>query len=156
MAGEELSTNDAILELTQARRSFQIFENAEQVCRYLLTVEQKQKDAEAVLAKVQADADALTASLAERIRTGELRAEDAERRAAEIEKQIAEKVAKADQLIAEAKAQLTKEVEAAQQKVKAAKAELADLQKKITAAKAELADLLKKIADAKKTLEATK
>lgn len=141
MADEEISTNDAILELTQARRTFQVFERAEQVCRYLLTVEQKQKMAEDALAKVQAQADDVKASLGERIRTAEIRAEDAERRAAETEKQIVDQQAKADQSILDAKAQLAKEVELAQQKLKDAKSELADLTKKIAVAKKTLAAL---------------
>lgn len=139
---EVFSTNDVLIELRQARRTFQVFENAEKVVEYMIGLEQRQKDAEDVLAQVQVDIDDAKAKLDERIKTGETRAEDAERRAAEIDKQIEADRAKADQQIADAKAKLASDVEAVQQKIKDAKAELADLKKKI--------------ADAKKTLEGIK
>ena len=139
---EPISTSDALIELRQARRTFEVFANAEKVCEYLLTVEQRQRDAEQALADAQANLGKVSEELAERVKAGELRAEEAEQRAATIDKQIAEAQAKAEQSIADAKARLVKDVEAAQQKTKDAKAELADLKKKI--------------ADAKKTLETVK
>jgi chromosome segregation ATPase len=139
---EPISTSDALIELRQARRTFEVFANAEKVCEYLLSVEQRQRDAEQKLADLEASGLKVAEQIAERTRTAELRAEEIEQRAADTERQIADDQAKAEQSIADAKAKLAKDVEAAQQKIKDAKAELADLKKKI--------------ADAKKTLEGTK
>lgn len=167
---EPISTSDALIELRQARRTFEVFANAEKVCEYLLSVEQRQRDAEQKLADAEAEGVKAVDRIAERIRAGELRAEEAEQRATTVDRQIADAQAKSEQSIADAKAKLASDVEAAQQKIKDAKAELADVKQKVadakaeladtkqkvTDAKTELADLKKKIADAKKTLEATK
>ena len=157
MAGDEpISTSDALIELRQARRTFEVFANAEKVCEYLLSVEQRQRDAEQKLADLEADRVKIADQIAERIKVGELRAEAAEQRAADIEKSIASAQAASDKAIADAKAKLVMDVEAAQQKIKDAKAELADMRQEVADAKAELADLKQKIEDAKKTLDATK
>ncbi len=157
MAGSEpISTSDALIELRQARRTFEVFANAEKVCEYLLTVEQRQREAEQKLADLEAEGVKAVDRIAERIRAGELRAEEAEQRATTVDRQIADAQAKSEQSISDAKAKLASDVEAAQQKIKDAKAELADVKQKVTDAKTELADLKRKIADAKKTLEATK
>ena len=153
---EPISTSDALIELRQARRTFEVFANAERVCEYLLSVEQRQRDAEQKLADAEAEGVKAADRITERIRTGELRAEEAEQRAAMVDKQIADAQAKSEQSIADAKAKLGKDVEAAQQKIKDAKAELADLKKKITDAKATLADLKQKIASAQDQDEVTK
>lgn len=136
MAGSEpISTSDALIELRQARRTFEVFANAEKVCEYLLTVEQRQRDAEQKLADLEADRVKIADQIAERIKVGELRAEAAEQRAADIEKSIASAQAASDKAIADAKAKLAKDVENAQQALREAKAELARLKLQIAEAK---------------------
>ena len=136
MAGSEpISTSDALIELRQARRTFEVFANAEKVCEYLLSVEQRQRDAEQKLADAEAEGVKIADQIAERIKVGELRAEAAEQRAAEIDRQIASAQAASDKAIADAKAHLAKEVENAQQALRDAKAELARLKLQIAEAK---------------------
>ena len=136
MAGSEpISTSDALIELRQARRTFEVFANAEKVCEYLLTVEQKQRDAEQKLADLEADGVKIADQIAERVKVGELRAEAAEQRAADIEKSIASAQAASDKAIADAKAQLAKDVENAQQALREAKEELARLNLQIAEVK---------------------
>lgn len=153
---EPISTSDALIELRQARRTFEVFANAEKVCEYLLSVEQRQRDAEQKLADAEAEGVKAVDRIAERIRAGELRAEEAEQRATTVDRQIADAQAASDKAIADAKAQLVADVEAAQQRIKDAKADLADLKKKIAAAKADLAELKEQIAAAKELLEGQK
>jgi len=153
---EPISTSDALIELRQARRTFEVFANAENVCEYLLSVEQRQRDAEQKLADAEAEGVKAVDRIAERIRAGELRAEEAEQRATTVDRQIADAQAASDKAIADAKAQLVADVEAAQQRIKDAKADLADLKKKIAAAKADLAELKEQIAAAKELLEGQK
>ena len=83
---EPISTSDALIELRQARRTFEVFANAERVCEYLLSVEQRQRDAEQKLADAEAEGVKAADRITERIRTGELRAEEAEQRAAMVDK----------------------------------------------------------------------
>lgn len=136
MAGSEpISTSDALIELRQARRTFEVFANAEKVCEYLLTVEQRQREAEQKLADLEADRVKIADQIAERIKVGELRAEAAEQRAADIEKSIASAQAASDKAIADAKAKLAKDVENAQQALREEKAELARLKLQIVEAK---------------------
>lgn len=136
MAGSEpISTSDALIELRQARRTFEVFANAEKVCEYLLTVEQRQRDAEQKLADLEADSVKIADQIAERIKVGELRAEAAEQRAADIEQSIASAQAASDKAIADAKAKLAKDVENAQQALREAKEELARLKLQIAEAK---------------------
>lgn len=99
---EPISTSDALIELRQARRTFEVFANAEKVCEYLLSVEQRQRDAEQKLADLEAEGVKVAEQIAERTRTAELRAEDVEQRAADLEKQITDEKAKAEQSIADA------------------------------------------------------
>ena len=155
MAGSEpISTSDALIELRQARRTFEVFANAEKVCEYLLTVEQRQRDAEQKLADLEADRVKIADQIAERIKVGELRAEAAEQRAADIEKSIASAQAASDKAIADAKAKLVMDVEAAQQKIKDAKADLSDVRKKVSVARETLVDLQQQIDDARAKLNA--
>lgn len=153
---EPISTSDALIELRQARRTYEVFANAEKVCEYLLTVEQRQRDAEQKLADIQAESVKVSDQLADRIKVGELRAEAAEQRAAEIDRQIASAQVASEKAIADAKAQLAKDVEAAQATLRAAKAELADVRKKVTVARETLEDLQQQIDEAKTTLDENK
>jgi seryl-tRNA synthetase len=155
MAGSEpISTSDALIELRQARRTFEVFANAEKVCEYLLTVEQRQRDAEQKLADLEADSVKIADQIAERIKVGELRAEAAEQRAADIEKSIASAQAASDKAIADAKAKLVMDVEAAQVALRTAKADLSDVRKKVSVARETLVDLQQQIDDARAKLNA--
>ena len=155
MAGSEpISTSDALIELRQARRTYEVFANAEKVCEYLLTVEQRQRDAEQKLADLEADSVKIADQIAERIKVGELRAEAAEQRAADIEKSIASAQAASDKAIADAKAKLVMDVEAAQVALRTAKADLSDVRKKVSVARETLVDLQQQIDDARAKLNA--
>ena len=155
MAGSEpISTSDALIELRQARRTFEVFANAEKVCEYLLTVEQRQRDAEQKLADLEADSVKIADQIAERIKVGELRAEAAEQRAADIEKSIASAQAASDKAIADAKAKLVMDVEGAQVALRTAKADLSDVRKKVSVARETLVDLQQQIDDARAKLNA--
>ena len=155
MAGSEpISTSDALIELRQARRTFEVFANAEKVCEYLLTVEQRQRDAEQKLADLEADSVKIADQIAERIKVGELRAEAAEQRAADIEKSIASAQAASDKSIADAKAKLVMDVEAVQVALRTAKADLSDVRKKVSVARETLVDLQQQIDDARAKLNA--
>ncbi len=154
MAEEVFSTNDVLLELRQARRTFQVFEHAEKVVTYLQSLEQRQKDAEDFLAQVQANIDEAKAKLDERIKIGETRAEAAERRAADIEKSIASAQAASDKAIADAKAKLVMDVEGVQVALRTAKADLSDVRKKVSVARETLVDLQQQIDDARAKLNA--
>lgn len=151
---EPISTSDALIELRQARRTFEVFANAEKVCEYLLTVEQRQRDAEQKLADLEADSVKIADQIAERIKVGELRAEAAEQRAADIEKSIASAQAASDKAIADAKAKLVMDVEAAQVALRTAKADLSDVRKKVSVARETLVDLQQQIDDARAKLNA--
>lgn len=155
MAGSEpISTSDALIELRQARRTFEVFANAEKVCEYLLTVEQRQRDAEQKLADLEADRVKIADQIAERIKAGELRAEAAEQRAADIEKSIASAQAASDKAIADAKAKLVMDVEVVQVALRTAKADLSDVRKKVSVARETLVDLQQQIDDARAKLNA--
>ena len=155
MAGSEpISTSDALIELRQARRTFEVFANAEKVCEYLLTVEQRQRDAEQKLADLEADRVKIADQIAERIKAGELRAEAAEQRAADIEKSIASAQAASDKAIADAKAKLVMDVEGVQVALRTAKADLSDVRKKVSVARETLVDLQQQIDDARAKLNA--
>ena len=155
MAGDEpISTSDALIELRQARRTFEVFANAEKVCEYLLTVEQRQRDAEQKLADLEADSVKIADQIAERIKVGELRAEAAEQRAADIEKSIASAQAASDKAIADAKAKLVMDVEGVQVALRTAKADLSDVRKKVSVARETLVDLQQQIDDARAKLNA--
>lgn len=155
MAGSEpISTSDALIELRQARRTFEVFANAEKVCEYLLTVEQRQRDAEQKLADLEADRVKIADQIAERIKVGELRAEAAEQRAADIEKSIASAQAASDKAIADAKAKLVMDVEGVQVALRTAKADLSDVRKKVSVARETLVDLQQQIDDARAKLNA--
>lgn len=155
MAGSEpISTSDALIELRQARRTFEVFANAEKVCEYLLTVEQRQRDAEQKLADLEADGVKIADQIAERIKVGELRAEAAEQRAADIEKSIASAQAASDKAIADAKAKLVMDVEGVQVALRTAKADLSDVRKKVSVARETLVDLQQQIDDARAKLNA--
>lgn len=155
MAGSEpISTSDALIELRQARRTFEVFANAEKVCEYLLTVEQRQRDAEQKLADLEADSVKIADQIAERIKVGELRAEAAEQRAADIEKSIASAQAASDKAIADAKAKLVMDVEGVQVALRTAKADLSDVRKKVSVARETLVDLQQQIDDARAKLNA--
>lgn len=155
MAGSEpISTSDALIELRQARRTFEVFANAEKVCEYLLTVEQRQRDAEQKLADLEADGVKIADQIAERVKVGELRAEAAEQRAADIEKSIASAQAASDKAIADAKAKLVMDVEGVQVALRTAKADLSDVRKKVSVARETLVDLQQQIDDARAKLNA--
>ena len=155
MAGSEpISTSDALIELRQARRTFEVFANAEKVCEYLLSVEQRQRDAEQKLADLEADSVKIADQIAERIKVGELRAEAAEQRAADIEKSIASAQAASDKAIADAKAKLVMDVEGVQVALRTAKADLSDVRKKVSVARETLVDLQQQIDDARAKLNA--
>jgi seryl-tRNA synthetase len=155
MAGSEpISTSDALIELRQARRTYEVFANAEKVCEYLLTVEQRQRDAEQKLADLEADSVKIADQIAERIKVGELRAEAAEQRAADIEKSIASAQAASDKAIADAKAKLVMDVEGVQVALRTAKADLSDVRKKVSVARETLVDLQQQIDDARAKLNA--
>lgn len=155
MAGSEpISTSDALIELRQARRTFEVFANAEKVCEYLLTVEQRQREAEQKLADLEADRVKIADQIAERIKVGELRAEAAEQRAADIEKSIASAQAASDKAIADAKAKLVMDVEGVQVALRTAKADLSDVRKKVSVARETLVDLQQQIDDARAKLNA--
>lgn len=155
MAGSEpISTSDALIELRQARRTFEVFANAEKVCEYLLTVEQRQRDAEQKLADLEADRVKIADQIAERIKAGELMAEAAEQRAADIEKSIASAQAASDKAIADAKAKLVMDVEGVQVALRTAKADLSDVRKKVSVARETLVDLQQQIDDARAKLNA--
>lgn len=151
---EPISTSDALIELRQARRTFEVFANAEKVCEYLLTVEQRQRDAEQKLADLEADSVKIADQIAERIKAGELRAEAAEQRAADIEKSIASAQAASDKAIADAKAKLVMDVEGVQVALRTAKADLSDVRKKVSVARETLVDLQQQIDDARAKLNA--
>lgn len=151
---EPISTSDALIELRQARRTYEVFANAEKVCEYLLTVEQRQRDAEQKLADLEADSVKIADQIAERIKVGELRAEAAEQRAADIEKSIASAQAASDKAIADAKAKLVMDVEGVQVALRTAKADLSDVRKKVSVARETLVDLQQQIDDARAKLNA--
>ena len=131
MADEPISTQDFLIEVRQARRTFQAFEHGEKLAEYALTVEQKVRDGESRLAAIDVEAEVKLKQVADRITTGEERAETAERRAAALEKQIKERQQAADAALAKTTTQASDRVADAQKKVEAAKKELAALQKKI-------------------------
>lgn len=155
MAGSEpISTSDALIELRQARRTFEVFANAEKVCEYLLNVEQRQRDAEQRLADMEAEGVKAADQIADRIKVGELRAEAAEQRAADIEQSIASAQAASDKAIADAKAKLVMDVEGVQVALRTAKADLSDVRKKVSVARETLVDLQQQIDDARAKLNA--
>ena len=92
--------------------------------------------------------------IAERIKVGELRAEAAEQRAADIEKSIASAQAASDKAIADAKAKLVMDVEGVQVALRTARADLSDVRKKVSVARETLVDLQQQIDDARAKLNA--
>lgn len=132
---EPISTQDFLLEIRQARRTFQAFEHGEKLAEYALTIEQKVRDGEARLAAIDVESEVKLKQVADRITAGETRAETAEQRAADLEKKIATRQQQADAALAKTSTQSSDLVAAAQKKVEAAKKELAELQKKIDALK---------------------